>query len=56
MKAECNASLTPLQYYRTLKADVCVGLEAGTAERLDKEDPTWRVSGKYAVVAFSPRQ
>lgn len=41
---------------RTLKADVCVGLEAGVAERLDKEDPTWRVSGKYAVVAFSARQ
>jgi len=37
---------------RTLKADVCVGLEPGTAERLDKEDKTWRVSGKYAVVQF----
>lgn len=41
--------------HSTLKADVCVGLEAGTAEKLDKEDPTWRVSGKYAVVQFCAR-
>ena len=40
---------------RTLKADVCVGLPEGTAEKLDKEDPNWRVSGKYAVVYFSKR-
>lgn len=40
---------------RTLKADVCVGLAPGTAERLDAEDPSWRVSGKYAVIGFSGR-
>ncbi|GAA6059403.1 hypothetical protein JCM10212_003635 [Sporobolomyces blumeae] len=40
---------------RTLKADTVVGLEKGTAERLDKEDDKWRVNGKYAVVSFSKR-
>nr|XP_019008982.1 uncharacterized protein I206_06670 [Kwoniella pini CBS 10737]OCF47763.1 hypothetical protein I206_06670 [Kwoniella pini CBS 10737] len=31
---------------RTNKADTIVGLEEGVAERLDKEDPDWRISGK----------
>ncbi|SGY19843.1 BQ5605_C017g08345 [Microbotryum silenes-dioicae] len=40
---------------RTCKADVCVGLEEGKAEELDRTDPSWRVSGKYAVVSFVQR-
>ncbi|SCV73182.1 BQ2448_7107 [Microbotryum intermedium] len=40
---------------RTCKADVCVGLEEGKADELDRTDPNWRVSGKYAVVSFVPR-
>ncbi|BGP43169.1 Hairy/enhancer-of-split with YRPW motif protein 2 [Rhodotorula kratochvilovae] len=40
---------------RTCKADTVVGLPEGTEERVQKEDPKWRVNGKYAVVSFSPR-
>ncbi|KAK6904241.1 hypothetical protein I203_107757 [Kwoniella mangroviensis CBS 8507] len=41
---------------RTNKADTIVGLEEGIEERLNKEAPDWRVSGKYAVVSFSKRR
>lgn len=39
---------------RTNKADVCVGLEPGMEERLNKEagGPAWRRSGKYAVISY----
>ncbi|BEI94086.1 uncharacterized protein CcaverHIS019_0605450 [Cutaneotrichosporon cavernicola] len=40
---------------RTNKADTICGLGPGIEERLDVEAPDWRVSGKYAVVSFSPR-
>ncbi|KAK4330351.1 putative Damage-control phosphatase [Rhodotorula toruloides] len=40
---------------RTCKADTVVGLPEGTEERVEKEDPKWRINGKYAVVSFSPR-
>ncbi|ODN74806.1 hypothetical protein L202_07121 [Cryptococcus amylolentus CBS 6039] len=41
---------------RTNKADTIAGLDEGIAEKLDKEAPDWRVSGKYAVVSFSKRR
>ncbi|GJN93724.1 hypothetical protein Rhopal_006781-T1 [Rhodotorula paludigena] len=41
---------------RTCKADTVVGLPEGTEERVEKEDPKWRVNGKYAVVSFSARE
>ncbi|ADV22777.1 hypothetical protein I305_05301 [Cryptococcus gattii E566] len=41
---------------RTNKADTIAGLDEGVAERVDKEAPDWRVSGKYAVVIFSKRR
>ncbi|THH08351.1 hypothetical protein EW145_g2761 [Phellinidium pouzarii] len=39
---------------RTIKSDVVVGLESNEiAEKLDNEDPGWKISGKYAVVLLS---
>ncbi|KAI0322978.1 DUF89-domain-containing protein [Amylostereum chailletii] len=39
---------------RTIKSDVVVGLETEEmAEKLDKEEPGWKISGKYAVVLLS---
>jgi damage-control phosphatase, subfamily III len=39
---------------RTIKSDVVVGLESDeTAERLDKEEPGWKISGKYVSHLFS---
>lgn len=37
---------------RTNKADVCVGVPKDRLATLDKEDPGWRVNGKFAVVEF----
>ncbi|KIJ53819.1 hypothetical protein M422DRAFT_154437 [Sphaerobolus stellatus SS14] len=39
---------------RTIKSDVVVGMpDPSVADRLDKEEPGWRISGKYAVVLLS---
>ncbi|KAF8808126.1 DUF89-domain-containing protein [Phlegmacium glaucopus] len=41
---------------RTIKSDVVVGIGEKadkTVERLDKEEPGWKISGKYAVVLLS---
>jgi len=41
---------------RTIKSDVVVGLgDDGDliAEKLDKAEPGWKISGKYAVVLLS---
>jgi hypothetical protein len=40
---------------RTNKADVCVGVEKSTLQRMEKEAPgaAWVRNGKYAVVSFS---
>jgi hypothetical protein len=43
----------PVLSLRTIKSDVVVGLPAGMAERLDKEEPGWKISGKYAVVLLT---
>jgi len=41
---------------RTIKSDVVVGLESDEiAERLDKEEPGWKISGKY-VSSSHPRR
>ncbi|KAF8478797.1 DUF89-domain-containing protein [Gautieria morchelliformis] len=39
---------------RTIKSDVVVGLpDQSIAERLDQEEPGWKITGKYAVVLLS---
>jgi hypothetical protein len=39
---------------RTIKSDVVVGLESDEmAEKLDKEEPGWKISGKYVSPSFS---
>jgi len=41
---------------RTIKSDVVVGLGDNgdaIAERLDKEEPGWKISGKYVRIVIS---
>jgi len=38
---------------RTIKSDVVVGIPSGVGEKLDEEEPGWKISGKYAVVLLS---
>lgn len=49
-----NSSGAPvIASLRTIKSDVVVGLgDKGdeTAERLDKEEPGWKISGKYVSI------
>ncbi|GAA5863437.1 hypothetical protein JCM8547_006980 [Rhodosporidiobolus lusitaniae] len=45
----------PILSLRTCKADTVVGLAEGVEDRVQKEDPKWRINGKYAVVSFAPR-
>lgn len=32
---------------RTIKSDVVAGIPEGVGERLDEEEPGWKISGKY---------
>ena len=43
----------PILSLRTNKADVIVGVEKETAERLDKSGEKWRVNGKCVCVSFT---
>ncbi|HWA77632.1 MAG TPA: damage-control phosphatase ARMT1 family protein [Polyangiaceae bacterium] len=45
----------PLLALRTLKSDPIVGLAEGQAERLDVEDPSWRVNARRAVASLGGR-
>lgn len=45
----------PMLVLRTLKSDTIVGLPSGLAERLDVDDPQWRVNGKRGVIQFKAR-
>ncbi|GAA5827619.1 hypothetical protein JCM11251_001759 [Rhodosporidiobolus azoricus] len=48
-----EAGAPPVLSLRTIKSDVVVGVSDETAGRLDKEEPGWKISGKYAVVLLS---
>ncbi|MEO8608070.1 MAG: damage-control phosphatase ARMT1 family protein [Chloroflexota bacterium] len=45
---------SPLLALRTLKSDMIVGLPSGMAERLDSEDPQWRINGRRGLIQFRP--
>jgi hypothetical protein len=40
----------PVAVLRTLKSDVVAGLPADVAARLERDEPGWRTSGRYAVI------
>jgi len=40
----------PVGVLRTLKSDVVAGLPAEVAGRLERDEPGWRTSGRYAVI------
>ncbi|ODN78566.1 hypothetical protein L202_04177 [Cryptococcus amylolentus CBS 6039] len=48
-----EAGAPPVCSLRTIKSDVVVGLPSGVGEKLDEEEPGWKISGKYAVVLLS---
>lgn len=37
----------PVCSLRTVKSDVVVGIPSGVGEKLDEEEPGWKISGKY---------
>jgi len=49
-----EAGAPPVCSLRTIKSDVVVGIPSGVGEKLDEEEPGWKISGKYAVVLLSP--
>ena len=48
-----EAGCPPICSLRTIKSDVVVGIPTGLGEKLDEEEPGWKISGKYAVVLLS---
>jgi hypothetical protein len=46
----CAYLAAPIVALRTMKSDPVLGLRAGTPERLDAEDPHWRVEGRRGVI------
>ncbi|WFD21654.1 hypothetical protein MEQU1_000309 [Malassezia equina] len=48
-----DAGAPPVASLRTIKSDVVVDVPLEVSERLDREEPGWRISGKYAVVLLS---
>jgi hypothetical protein len=42
-----EAGAPPVCSLRTIKSDVVVGIPSGVGEKLDEEEPGWKISGKY---------
>jgi hypothetical protein len=42
-----EAGAPPVASLRTIKSDVVVGIPSGVGEKLDEEEPGWKISGKY---------
>lgn len=43
----------PVASLRTIKSDVVVGIPSGVGEKLDEEEPGWKISGKYVSLPVS---
>ena len=43
----------PLLALRSLKAELVAGITAAQIARLDQEDPTWMVNGRWGVIQFA---
>jgi hypothetical protein len=43
----------PLLALRSLKAELAAGITAAQLERLEREDPTWMVNGRWGVIQFA---
>jgi hypothetical protein len=55
--AACKSLSSPLICLRTMKSDAILGLPPGLADRLDREDPQWRVDGRRGIAqAFIPER
>jgi hypothetical protein len=50
MEDVCSYFPTPFVTLRTLKGEIMVGLEAGQAEDIQANDPTWLINGKRGVI------
>jgi len=50
MESICSYFPAPFAALRTLKGEIMVGLEAGQAEELQANDPTWLINGKRGVI------
>ncbi|XP_072749909.1 damage-control phosphatase ARMT1 isoform X2 [Anoplolepis gracilipes] len=44
---------TNILSFRTIKADVCVGLSQGMAETLFEKDENWMISGEYGLIQIA---
>lgn len=51
-----EAGAPPVVSLRTIKSDVVVDVPLEVSQRLDSEEPGWRISGKYAVVLLSDEE
>lgn len=47
---------TSLVSLRTVKADVVVGLQSGTTEKLNSISSNWKYSGEYALIQFAHKE
>jgi len=50
LEAVCAYFPAPFVVLRTLKGEIMAGLQAGQAQALQTEDPTWLINGKRGVI------
>ena len=50
-----EAGAPPVCSLRTIKSDVVVGIPSGVGEKLDEDEPGWKISGKYVSISQEHR-